>query len=685
MDCNVIRTIPCDIQQLNVTAFPQNDIFTTRLSDTLPTCGDACCPFGYRCNGDNDCELEVEDVATTTSAAPSKSTDKASHHQATTTTTSSILAQTTPVDAQVSATADEGMSSTTRTGLIIGGTVAAALLMTILAGVLFFYTRRRNRRRQESINDLAFHEDSPKESPGPQERRQQDPSLTKFRTWRGQSYYARADDKSSQVSPRTKIPEPIIECAELPATPPPRFKSFEFGPDVLTATSEMKDLEANKKTNKSNSNSKLRAITFRFIPIGGAILVVFSLGGGFGYAFNGKPLPQDAVVGISATFLVLGALFALGCLKLHCHRSRYAPSVSSTKPAAEQVVRSASGRTLRDRMTQVFASSKLDLEYEEKRNIESFLERGRNEKRKPQRGSVRLAVTATADEKGSERRQDGPRNPGKFIEQISPNMPRAPPPVARPAVVPQDAAIPAPRSRFSWEPIDRPVDRAHEINHNVHETYISQQQQQQQQQPARSGTQSSTGGTQKVSPARDDSAQSLPKRSHATRRRDTPHPRTNATTSPQGHTPRQAGPERSEDPDRLAYEIAKMSGMARRQADIRGSGEPILMRSSSKKKTGPIRGNKLSGSVNSGPTGATKSHKNFDDILGVDPLTSRPGPAYAQPAFMPDQSANDNGDEQGAEFVQNLQQSKHDYGRSLTARDQEQIHRAVMESAPEWI
>jgi hypothetical protein len=234
MDCNVIRTIPCDIQQLNVTAFPQNDIFTTRLGDTLPTCGDACCPFGYRCNGDNDCELEVEDVATTTSATPSKSTDKASHHQATTTTTSSVLAQTTPVGAHVSSTADEGMPQTTRTGLIVGSTVAAALLMTLLAGVLFLYTRRRNRRQQEPINDVIFHEDHPKESPGPQERRQQDPSLTKFRTWRGQSYYARADDKSSQVSPRTKIPEPIIECAELPATPPPRFKSFEFGPDVLT-------------------------------------------------------------------------------------------------------------------------------------------------------------------------------------------------------------------------------------------------------------------------------------------------------------------------------------------------------------------------------------------------------------------------------------------------------------------
>lgn len=411
--------------------------------------------------------------------------------------------------------------------------------------------------------------------------------------------------------------------------------------------------------------------------------MVFSLGGGIGYAFNRKPLPQDAVVGISVTFLLLGALFALGCLKLYCHRSRYAtPSVSSTESAAGQVVRSESGRTLRDRMTQVFASSKLDLEYEEKRNVESFLERGRNEKRKPQRGSVRLAVTVAADERGSERRQDGPRNPGKFIEQISPNMPRAPPPVARPAVVPQDVAIAAPRSRFSWEPIDRPVDTAGEVNHTVHETYSIQQQQQQQ--PARSGTQSHTRGTQKASPARDDSAQSLPKRSHATRRRDTPHPRTNALTSPQGRTPRQAGPERSEDPDRLAYEIAKMSGMARRQADIRGSGEPILMRSSSKKKTGPIHGNKMSGSVASGPTGVTKSHKNFDDILGVDPLTSRQGPVYAQPAFIQDQSANDNGDEQGAEFVQNLQQSKHGYGRSLTARDQEQIRRAVMESAPEW-
>ena len=72
------------------------------------------------------------------------------------------------------------------------------------------------------------------ESPLPQERRQHDPTLTKFRTWRGQSYYARADDKMSKVSPRTKIPEPIIEYAELPATPPPRVMSFDSGPDILS-------------------------------------------------------------------------------------------------------------------------------------------------------------------------------------------------------------------------------------------------------------------------------------------------------------------------------------------------------------------------------------------------------------------------------------------------------------------
>ncbi|KIX96121.1 uncharacterized protein Z520_08376 [Fonsecaea multimorphosa CBS 102226] len=47
--CDNIQTISCDISSQNATANPTAGIFTTRLGDKLPQCGDSCCPFGYSC------------------------------------------------------------------------------------------------------------------------------------------------------------------------------------------------------------------------------------------------------------------------------------------------------------------------------------------------------------------------------------------------------------------------------------------------------------------------------------------------------------------------------------------------------------------------------------------------------------------------------------------------------------
>ncbi|KAJ6187259.1 hypothetical protein N7519_002167 [Penicillium mononematosum] len=44
-DCNYISPITCDIQQQDVTIYPESVIKTTRLGDSLPKCGDACCPI----------------------------------------------------------------------------------------------------------------------------------------------------------------------------------------------------------------------------------------------------------------------------------------------------------------------------------------------------------------------------------------------------------------------------------------------------------------------------------------------------------------------------------------------------------------------------------------------------------------------------------------------------------------
>ena len=51
-DCAYIKTITCDVNQLNATLHPDNQM---HLSDTnnvqLPKCDDKCCPLGYSCKG----------------------------------------------------------------------------------------------------------------------------------------------------------------------------------------------------------------------------------------------------------------------------------------------------------------------------------------------------------------------------------------------------------------------------------------------------------------------------------------------------------------------------------------------------------------------------------------------------------------------------------------------------------
>ncbi|KAJ5959939.1 uncharacterized protein N7479_007089 [Penicillium vulpinum] len=75
-DCNYISPITCDIQQQNVTLYPESVIKTSRLDDSLPKCGDACCPFGYTCQN-NTCSLNQKTSVTATKSVSSSSTNTA--------------------------------------------------------------------------------------------------------------------------------------------------------------------------------------------------------------------------------------------------------------------------------------------------------------------------------------------------------------------------------------------------------------------------------------------------------------------------------------------------------------------------------------------------------------------------------------------------------------------------------
>ncbi|KAF1845962.1 uncharacterized protein K460DRAFT_338753 [Cucurbitaria berberidis CBS 394.84] len=51
-DCAFIQTITCDINQLNATLHPDNQMHLAETNGVdLPKCGDKCCPLGYTCKG----------------------------------------------------------------------------------------------------------------------------------------------------------------------------------------------------------------------------------------------------------------------------------------------------------------------------------------------------------------------------------------------------------------------------------------------------------------------------------------------------------------------------------------------------------------------------------------------------------------------------------------------------------
>ncbi|KAL4804860.1 hypothetical protein BDV18DRAFT_142690 [Aspergillus unguis] len=91
-DCSYIQPITCDVTKQNATLHPDNVIKTTRLDDDLPTCGNACCPFGYTCQG-NFCAMDDTASSTSsqtesTSSSITTSTSQSEESTASSTTTS---------------------------------------------------------------------------------------------------------------------------------------------------------------------------------------------------------------------------------------------------------------------------------------------------------------------------------------------------------------------------------------------------------------------------------------------------------------------------------------------------------------------------------------------------------------------------------------------------------------------
>lgn len=86
--CDSISIINCDLNLMDASQNP-GPVFTTRLNDKLPTCGDQCCPFGYTCATQGGTSICILDKS---KAGPATTTRVTSTSSATVTSTPTRVA-----------------------------------------------------------------------------------------------------------------------------------------------------------------------------------------------------------------------------------------------------------------------------------------------------------------------------------------------------------------------------------------------------------------------------------------------------------------------------------------------------------------------------------------------------------------------------------------------------------------
>lgn len=179
-DCAVIAPIVCNVQLQDAATNPQAVAKTTALTSELPKCGSNCCPFGYTCDGDQNCVKDQDQSqkpagaagASSTASSPtstSASTGQASTAVPTASTTSSsgggspATATATPEgDADGSGEAAEGHAEARKTSAIVGGIVGGGLLLAVLFGG--FKLWRHFARKAQREKELREEEERKRES-----------------------------------------------------------------------------------------------------------------------------------------------------------------------------------------------------------------------------------------------------------------------------------------------------------------------------------------------------------------------------------------------------------------------------------------------------------------------------------------------------------------------------------------
>lgn len=110
--CSNIAPIPCDIQGQNATRNPTASIFTIKLGDKLPTCGDSCCPFGYACIDAPRNQQNSSPVCSLNTGSSKSGTSDTSPASSSSSSTSSIQSSSSSSSSKTSTSKSSAASST---------------------------------------------------------------------------------------------------------------------------------------------------------------------------------------------------------------------------------------------------------------------------------------------------------------------------------------------------------------------------------------------------------------------------------------------------------------------------------------------------------------------------------------------------------------------------------------------
>ena len=161
-DCQYITPIVCDIQEQNATLYPSNPIKTTRLGDSLPKCGEKCCPFGFTCDG-NTCVMNKSASTTATASVSEPATTTASSTSTSFTGSATLGATFTPISSPSAAASTNTTSAVLSESCpsfpikaIVAGFFPGAVFGAAAALLISFCLRRRARNAETKIRESKF-------------------------------------------------------------------------------------------------------------------------------------------------------------------------------------------------------------------------------------------------------------------------------------------------------------------------------------------------------------------------------------------------------------------------------------------------------------------------------------------------------------------------------------------------